>query len=266
MSKRWIALTMATILVTALAPGASAGKKQVKGSFTATARPLPSGCYDGVEGVHKVSHPFAAPFGGWLTVGMTFSGDWDLRLMNAEGKRVASSEHQWATDEEEERLKYYLSAGEEVVLEVCNTASPTDAEVKYSLTAGAPWPSGVPKAKISRVEELSYSSPAVATDQVWGICHVGMEIGCTAVNPRPTDRFMSVEVDDAVSPDVWFEIYAYNDNTYLGTENFCTSTPDRVPVIPGSDFIGITIFLGPCSDGTPTAPTKGKVLIEFTSR
>ena len=266
MNKRWIALMMTAVLVAALAPLASAGEKQIKGSFTATAQPLPSGCSDGLEGVHKVSHPFAAPFGGWLRVRMTFDGDWDLRLMNTEGKRLASSEYQYNWEKDEERLDYYLNAGEEVLLEVCNNLSESPAEVTYTLTSGSAWPTEVPKKKVTRVAELSYSSPAVATDQVWGICHVGMQLGCTAVDPRPTDRFMSVEVQDDVSPDVWFEIYAYNGSTYLGTENFCTTTSERVPVIPGSDFIGITIFVGPCADGTPAIPTKGKVLVEFTSK
>lgn len=272
MSKRWIALIMAGLLITAIAPAADAAKKQIKGSFTASAKPmpsgwpLPSGCHDGVEGVHKVSHPVAIPFGGWLNVRMTFTGDWDLRLMDAEGKRLASSEYQGSTEKEEERIKYYVDAGEEVVIGVCNYLSQSDAEVTYTLTAGPAWPTEVPKQKITRVTELSYSSPAVATDQVWGICHVGMEIGCTAAYPRSTDRFVSVEVKDDVSPDVWFEIYQYSDHAYLGTHNFCTSTPDRVPVIPGADFIGVTVFLGPCADGTPAAPTKGKVLMEFTSK
>lgn len=274
MYKKIVPVLTSLLLVASLMSPAGAGPRKVKGSFTASAKPLPSpwmagplaGCQSGLEGVHKVSHPVVAPFGGWLRVKMTFEGDWDLQLTDASGTYLASSEHQSWWDDPIERLTYFLEPGQEVMLVACNFASHTDAEVDYTLTAGPAWTSGAGTKKISRIEELPYIGPAVATPDVWGICYVGLHLGCTATDPRPTDRFVSAEVLDDASPKVSFEIYQYNGSTYLGGETFCGSTDEPIPVKPGADFIGASQFVGPCQDGTPAMATKGIVKMEFSNR
>jgi hypothetical protein len=267
MFKKLVPAVASLMLVTSLLSPAAARPPQVKGSFTASAKPLPgTGCYDGVEGVHKVSHPVVAPFSGWLRVKMTFGGDWDLRLDDASGAYLAASGFQEDQGNPVERLHYYLDAGQEVVIVVCNYLSETDANVTYTLTSGKAWASDAGTKRVTRLEELSYTAPAIATPDVWGICHVGYELGCTATYPRSRDRFVSVEVLDDASPNVSFEVYQYSGSTYLGGQNFCGSTDGPIPVKPRATFLGVSVFLGPCQDGTPAMPTKGTVLMEFSNR
>lgn len=268
------ALSSLLLLGSLISPaGAEPGRRVVEGSFTATAKPLPSpwmlgpasGCEAGVEGIHKVSHPLVAPFGGWLRVELTFGGEWDLLLYDPSGGFLATSGHQESEAESVERLDYYLEKGQEVLIVACNFLSETDAEATYKLTEGPAWRSGAGGKRISRVTSLPYQAPAIATPDVWGICHVGMDVGCTAMYPRSTDRYVSAKVIDDVSPEVSFEIYQISGNTYLGSQFFCSSTEGRVPVKPGTDFLGVTVFLGPCRDGTPATPTKGSVRLRFTN-
>ena len=274
MFKRLASVLTAGLVVASLMAPAAAAPRKLKGSFTASAKPLPSawmitaigGCENGMEGVHKVSHPIVAPFGGWLRVQMTFAGNWDLSLEDPAGTYLAGSGYEEATDKDMERLDYYLEEGQEAVIVACNYLSETDAQVSYTLTAGPAWTTEAGPRRVSRIEELSYIAPALASPDFWGICHVGYELGCTATTPRLTDRFVSVEVLDDASPTVSFEIYQYNGNTYLGGQNFCGSTEGPIPVKPGADFIGATAFLGPCKDGTPAMPTRGSVLMEFSNR
>lgn len=272
MIKKLVPLLMALSLVSSVAAPAAAGRKQVKGSFTASAKPLPvwavpgaQGCADGVEGVHKVTHAFVAPFSGWLGVEMRFEGDWDLGLVDASGNWLAGSAYQWMWGDEVERLRYFLEQGDEVGIVACNWASASDAEVRYSLRQGPAW-AKEPRQKVSRVEEMSYSSPALATTHNYVICLAGYELGCTVTRPQATDRFVEIEVVDAASPTVAFEFYQFHGSTYLGGQQFCGSTGERIPLSPRADQVGVTVYLGPCGDGTPAMATTGKVLMRFSSR
>lgn len=274
MYRKLVPALTTVLLVASLMSPAGAGPRKLKGSFTASARPFPSpwiagpvaGCDGGVEGVHKVSHPIVAPFGGWLRIKMTFGGDWDLMLDDASGARLASSGHQEWHGKPVERLTYHLEAGQEAVLVACNFLSQTDAEVTYTLTAGRAWETDAGSKRVTRIEELPYIAPAIATPDVWVICYVGFDLGCTATSPRPNDRFVSAEVLDDVSPKVAFEIYQYSGSTYLGGQTFCGATDEPIPIKPGVDFIGASQFVGPCPDGTPAMATKGTVLMEFSNR
>lgn len=271
--KRVVPLATALALVGGSTAPVEARPQQVKGSFVASAKPMPApwfvpavdGCAKGLEGVHKVTHPLVAPFSGWLKVNMTFEGDWDLSLVDADGERLASSEYQWWWDTRPiERLTYFLNEGDEVGIVACNFASHTDAKVRYSLTAGTAWGKTTPP-KVSRLEELIYSSPAAATTVSYGICHVGTGLGCTATTPASTDRFVSVEILDDFSPTVAFELYQFHGSTYLKTEEFCGSSNGKVPLLPRADWVGVVLFAGPCGDGTAAMATKGKALMRFTS-
>lgn len=271
--KKLVPLLMALAFVASAAAPVAAARRQVSGSFTASAKPLPAmwfapgvnGCDKGVEAVHKVTHPIVAPFSGWLSVEMRFEGEWDLTLVDESGQWLAASSYQAWTHEEAERLQYFLDKGDEVAIVACNWASASDAEVRYSLREGPAWPSET-RQKVSRLEELSYSSPALATTHNFVICHHGYDLGCTATSPLATDRFVEIEVVDDVSPTVSFELYQYHGSTYLREHRFCGSTGKRVPLSPRADFVGVTVYIGPCSDGTPAMGTTGKVLMRFSSR
>lgn len=273
MVKSVLPLLMAVCLLGASVPPAAASEKEVKGSFTASAKPLPgawflptaNGCHEGVEGVHKVTHPFIAPFAGWLRVDMRFQGDWDLGLVDASGAWVAGSAYQENWGEELERMSYFVEKGDELGIVACNWASVSDAEVRYTLREGPAWPT-TPRRKTSRLETLSYSSPAAATSYNYVICYVGLGLGCTATEPRSSDRSVRVEVVDDMSPNVAFELYQYHGDTYLSSYEYCGSMPERVPLSPRADWVGVTLYAGPCGDGTPAMATAGKVLMRFSSR
>jgi hypothetical protein len=269
MLKKLTTVALSVVLVAAIAPSAGARRQQIKGSFTASAQPLPgpNGCEGGLDGVHRVSHPLTAPFAGWLKVRATFEDDWHLWLEDpSTGERLASSEYQDYWSKPEERIKYFLEAGQEIAIMLCNWSSRGDAEVSYTLTAGEAWDTPVPKQRITRIEEMPYVSPAVATPDVWVICHSGYDIGCSGISPRPTDRFASVEVIDDVSPSVSFELYEYSGSTYLRSRNFCNEMPEQVPITPGTDWLGVSIYMGPCQDGTPAQGTSGTILLELASK
>ncbi len=275
---------ISTILVTALvvatfASPAAARKRRIRGSFTASGAPLPTtylvpgggSCRYQVEGVHKVSRIVQAPFAGWLQVEMTFATPqsrlegWNLLLMDAQGDELAHSEYEGPSHPGIERLEYFLEEGEKVFIVACNVSSLGPAEVRYVLEEGRAWSTSSAR-RLVHTEELPYKSPALATSQHYVLCHVGFQLGCTATEPWPSDRLVSVEVVDAASPRVAFELYQYSGSTYLGDENFCGSTPEPVEIVPRADFIGVTLHIGPCSDGTPAMATTGTVVMELSSR
>ncbi len=140
-------LVVAGLVVGSIAaPAAAGGKKPVHGSFQATALPFPKlaawgdplgmtdrGCLAGFEGVHKVSHPFKAPYTGTLNATMAgFTGDWDLFITDADGKEIVGSlNDQTAGAPAEEAVTYPLKAKQQVNITACNWLGTPEAEVEY---------------------------------------------------------------------------------------------------------------------------------------
>ena len=112
----------------------AAGGQPRKGSFIARAAPLPvmqpevpsprkESCLRGVEGVHKVTHPFGAPARGVLDVRMDdLSGDWDLYVLTETGKSLGASESSQVLEgaHGEERVMVHLEPHEPVDMVACN--------------------------------------------------------------------------------------------------------------------------------------------------
>ncbi|MDP9067306.1 MAG: hypothetical protein M3N53_03020 [Actinomycetota bacterium] len=157
-------LVLVLLLASLVAPGApsvaaAASQQRVQGKFSARALPLPlvdpdvyylgkGSCLGGLEGLNYVTEPFEAPAAGELVMTAAgFTGDWDIYLVDAAGRRLAQSEGEQVTgaDEAEERLSARLQAGSRVDMVACNWLGEPEVEVGYEFD-----PSGrVPGAKLS---------------------------------------------------------------------------------------------------------------------
>jgi hypothetical protein len=139
----------ALILGGAALPAGAAGKKKkkIEESFVAQALPLPNlssatgtadrSCLAGVEGVHKVSHPFEAPANGTIAAIVEgFTGDWDLFLTDEAGKEmVGSVQDQTAGASAEESFTYPLKKGQAVNITPCNWLGQPEVEVTYTFVS-----------------------------------------------------------------------------------------------------------------------------------
>jgi hypothetical protein len=133
-----------------LAGTADAAAKPVTKSFDVTApvpfpvtqppppadTPLVTGCFDGAEGVSKVTTRVTLPFNGVLAVKVDFIGDWDLIVVDAKGKVLADAEN-WQlanTGAGTEKTVIKKAKKGPVDIAVCNWAGQPDATVTWTLT------------------------------------------------------------------------------------------------------------------------------------
>lgn len=141
---RTAALTLAAVAAaTAVAPTAiAAPPKPITKTYTATA-PLPDPT--NVAGGYTVcaqtvplsfhSEPFKAPGAGTLKVELTdYQIDWDLLLMDAKGKELASSGSGGVGAPEVISIK--LKKPTEVVIVACNWSGGPTGTVTYTFTPG----------------------------------------------------------------------------------------------------------------------------------
>jgi len=147
MRKLALVLAAGMVLGALSAPAVAGGKKPVHGSFQATALPFPKlttwgdpigltarSCLAGVEGVHKVSHAFAAPYTGTLKATMEgFTGDWDLFITDADGKELIGSYNDQILGDMTvgEEVTYPLKAKQQVNIVACNWLGAPQAEAHY---------------------------------------------------------------------------------------------------------------------------------------
>lgn len=279
-----VALLLSLLVVDARP--ALARPRRVEGSFTATASPLPQpwfapgfySCDNAVEGVHKVTHGVAAPFSGWFHVDMMFQPtgpepamydlpEWDLALVSDEGELLAWSQSQWWYGTPTETIDYYLRRGQSINIVACNGSSRHPAHVSYSLEAKSPWPAGsAVNGKSVRDEELSYVSPSVGTSDLGIMCQVGYNVGCVGTEPAAADRYVSIDLRDRASSTVAFEFFQFVGSTEMTSLKFCGTSAPRIPLHPRADWVGVSVYTGPCSDGTPAHATQGDVTLRFSNR
>ena len=149
MNARLLATIAAVTAVAAAASPATAAPKkpkQVKETYTVSL-PVPfpmtetvptgHGCHQGVEAATKNSKVITPPGSGVLQATVSYTGDWDLYLFDANGSIVAASE----TDETGntgagvEKITYKKGAkGKKLTLVACNWLGLKDATVTYTYT------------------------------------------------------------------------------------------------------------------------------------
>lgn len=252
---------------------AEATHKTVSESFQVTAAPLPSPtiyvldswCWDqGVEGIHQVTHRFVPPFDGFLLAEIdTAIGGWNLIVVDPTDPRPYNS----LTSTTGAAPPIPLRAGQEVDLVACNSAGAPTAEVSYKfIHSSIPSPPGGPKKKYIWTEEIPYESPSVGT--VYPVRHEAECLfGCPAIDVEPSDRFVTVEVEDRFSTEVSAMTYQYSEVTGRYQEDyFCTRTAEPIAIIPYATWVGVGIALGPCEDGTPATATSGMIKMTLSNR
>jgi hypothetical protein len=258
---------------------AASPKKKIKKSYDVQALPFPLhfgerngfyGCLGGEDGIHKISTPFKAPWSGELRATVDeFRGDWDIYVVNDRGAVLHAANHgisQLALDEPD-TLTFDLTARQRVNIVVCNYLGGPTARVSYEFTykkVNAPRP---PKEKTSYVVHAQYQAPSVATaNPTWMflLCYDG-RFGCSSWIPGTTERFATVEVKDDSGQPVAAEFYQWTDSGPYANEMFCGKTKEPIPLLPNVSGVGVEILLGPCQDGTPTAPTSGEITVTLSS-
>lgn len=149
MNTRLVAIAVAAGAVAVSAVPASAAPKTIKQSYAVEA-PVPFpvmedqpptfyGCIDGEEGLSKVTKEITLPAPGLLKVDVTYTGDWDLYVMDKSGAILAASEtvETGNVNPSSEKLSWKKGKkGQKVDIVVCNWAGLKDATVTYSYTYG----------------------------------------------------------------------------------------------------------------------------------
>ncbi len=129
------AVTIGALLLSG-AVAAGQKKKKIRESYQATAAPFPVGSYDdgegcihGVDGVHKVTHPFEAPYTGNFVVRIPqLTGDWDLFVLDDNGEVKAESS---GSTGEPEETGIRLRKNQAISIVVCNWLGEPTITVEY---------------------------------------------------------------------------------------------------------------------------------------
>ncbi|HEV2890517.1 MAG TPA: hypothetical protein VGX28_09080 [Frankiaceae bacterium] len=147
MNARLVAIVAAAGAVAVSAVPASAAPKTIKQTYAVEA-PVPFpvmedqpptmyGCIDGQEGLSKVTREITLPAPGLFKAEVTYTGDWDLYLMDTNGAILASSEtvETGNVNPSSEKLSWKKAKkGQKVNLVVCNWMGLKDATVTYTHT------------------------------------------------------------------------------------------------------------------------------------
>lgn len=126
--------------------------------------------------------------------------------------------------------------------------------------------------KETRVERLEYRTPAASVSTVpWaGLCYWYTQTGCVALDTEPTERWVTIEITDAVSERVAGELSQWTElgGQHLYSEYFCGSTDRPVRMHPLATRITVWIYAAPtCVEGSDQAyATAGTVTFTLSNR
>jgi hypothetical protein len=151
MGKRAVAILVLAALGVPAGPAAADLGGRKHGSFVARAAPLPAldpdvyyprktSCLQGAPGVHYVAKPFRAPGAGTLAVYLKgLEGDWDIYVLNARLKELASSEDAQVLSgaAPSERLSVRLAARRRIAIVACNWLGEPQVVVHYRFAPAA---------------------------------------------------------------------------------------------------------------------------------
>lgn len=123
------------------------------------------------------------------------------------------------------------------------------------------------KRRHERVERVTYYGPGVGTEPTGGeACHVGLQWGCVGWFVLAGERFVTLEIDDALGQKVSATFYEYDDDRYLGERSFCGATEKPLRLRAKTKFAVVFLFVGPCEDGSPAVASTGEVTATFSNR
>ena len=149
MNVRLVATVVAAGAVAVSAAPVSAAPKTMKQTYSVEA-PVPFpvmedqpptmyGCIDGEEGLSKVSKEITLPAPGLFKAEVSYTGDWDMYVLDANGAILAAAEtvETGNTSPATEKLSWKKAKkGQKVTLVVCNWLGLKDATVTYTHTYG----------------------------------------------------------------------------------------------------------------------------------
>lgn len=126
---------------------------------------------------------------------------------------------------------------------------------------------GRSKQKISRVQELTYQDPTIGIDFP-SYQMVTCDSGCVVFDVHPGERYVTLETDDLVSPDVALAVFPWDGaaaEPRFDEHHYCTSIDEPLRLPRWALRLWVEVLIGPCRDGTPGTATQGKVVATFTN-
>jgi hypothetical protein len=94
------------------------------------------GCIDGVEGASKNTTRVTLPFNGTMSAQVTYTGDWDLYVLDTKGKMIGAAETSETgnTGASKEKLTIKKAKKGPVDIVACNWSGLPDGTVTWTLT------------------------------------------------------------------------------------------------------------------------------------
>ena len=133
--------------------------------------------------------------------------------------------------------------------------------------AGISGAAGAGTKKTQRVEEIVYREPSI------GIAFPAYNMatcdtGCPVFDVYRGERYVTLEVSDAVSPDAAIAVFPWDGNTTeprYTHHDYCTSIDKPLRLPRWTLRLWVEVLMGPCSDGTPAFATHGSVTVTFSN-
>lgn len=266
-------ISVALFLLAGLPATAQAAPRRVEGRFTATAFPYTQAtggagtCLNGLEGVHKKTVPFRAPFGGLLEVELTgYSGYWFAYVTERSNHGYTEGDFSFLAEGDGGVLSVWLPGKRTYHLIACNFLGTPTATLTYSLRE-QPNAQTVSRPVGARTATHEYTLPSASTAapvRFYGLCWGPLEVGCVGFDVGG-ERFVDIQIEDAGGTAVAAVVGQYLEPSegWLET-SICTSTTEPLRLHRDTSWISVEIVMGPCSDGTPTLATRGMVTATFS--
>lgn len=118
----------------------------------------------------------------------------------------------------------------------------------------------------SRSEVQAYQEPALGF-AVPEYGFVTCDTGCIVFDVLKSERYVSVEAQDSVAPDVAIAVYPWDGDVATPryqTYEYCTATDHPLRLPRWANHVWVEVLLGPCTDGTPATATRGTVTATFS--
>lgn len=114
----------------------------------------------------------------------------------------------------------------------------------------------------TQVEPYDRPSTAIALNVLYvGNCNpLGIGQGCVDFDLKPSDRYISLKVEDATGQPIYATVWDSND---MSIAEFCGETEKPIPN-PGSEFIYVELPIHGGVNCSPSTVTRGTVTATFT--
>lgn len=121
--------------------------------------------------------------------------------------------------------------------------------------------------KVVRVQQLAYQEPTFGVDFP-SYQMVTCDTGCPVFDIYRGERYVTLEAEDTVSPDVALAVFPWDGatgNPRYDEHHYCTSIDESLRIPKWATRLWVEVLIGPCSDGTPAMATQGTVTATFSN-